>query len=126
MIAPPSSSSRRLACPVAYIIVIFFVSFSIGRNSVALVVLAKEADQRQPGLRAHYKIRISSLPTELTPAQAQKALASMRVEAIVNIPASFDDDTTAGHALVSRLQSTTSTPTKPPTPVPSRLARLIL
>ena len=88
-----------LASPVAYIIVIFFVSFSIGRNPVALVV--QGSGPAAAGLASTLQDSNQFIAYRMTPAQAQKALASMRVEAIVNIPASFDDDTTAGHALVS-------------------------
>jgi ABC-2 type transport system permease protein len=88
-----------VASPIAYIFVIFFVSFTIGRNPVALVnedPTGPQADR----LAAVIQQSDEFIAHPMNSQQAASALKRMDVEAIVTIPAGFDDDLANQHATV--------------------------
>jgi ABC-2 type transport system permease protein len=90
-----------VAPPLAYTVVIFFVSITIGRNPVAVV-------SQSPGSQAARLAAVMQRSNEfiahrMSAAAARAALKSMAVEAIVTIPDHFDEALRAHRASVTML-----------------------
>jgi ABC-2 type transport system permease protein len=88
-----------VASPIAYTIVVYFVSLTIGRNYVAVVV-------KDPGPQAaHLADTILSseefIARRMSARAAEDALQSMSVEAIITIPAGFEQALNAHRAVVT-------------------------
>src|SRR5260370_30181278 len=88
-----------VASPLAYIAVIYFVSFTIGRNPVALVVQGGGPQAARLASVIQHSESFITHPMSLGDAHA--ALARMDVEAVITIPAGFDAALAAGHGLVT-------------------------
>jgi ABC-2 type transport system permease protein len=90
-----------VAPPLAYTVVIFFVSITIGRNPVAVVVQSPTPQAMR--LAAVMQQSNEFIAHEMSASAARAALRSMAIEAIVTIPARFDDDLRVHRASVTML-----------------------